>query len=299
MYINVPNGTCERPANNESGKDWFGVEWLYEETGNAPLPNPFIEPVVSDISKWREQVVFPDLDAWDWQKAVELDKPEEIDKENLVHAVWLLNGIFERPQTLMGMEEAFVALMTEPEEFAAFVTAVADFKIKLYEKVIEYYEPDIICQHDDYGTQYSMMLSPELWRQIVKPNLERMAAFCHERGVFYEQHSCGLVEPIVPDLAEIGVASWQGQHINNIPELKKQTAGRLNYFTTLDVQKISELEATGQLDEDRLRQEIRTTVEESAVGGCYIPFMYSMDPDWWVLDVAMDELANCSADLKY
>ncbi len=293
------NGFLERPPNNRGGKDWFGVEWIYEETGNAPLPDPSAIPIVSDISNWREQVKFPDLDAWDWELAVKLDKPDEIDKEKFVLASWVMNGIFERFQTLLGLEESMVALLTDTDEAFEFISAITDHKLKLYEKLIAYYKPDIICQHDDYGSQTSMLLSPELWRKLIKPNTARLADFCKQHGVFFEQHSCGLVEPIVPDLCEIGVTSWQGMHINDIPKLKQQTNGKLNYFTTMDMQKYAQLDSMGKLTEDLIRSDVRKTITESAKGGSYIPFVFSVDESWWGVNVIIDEFARCREFIKY
>ena len=32
------------------------------------------------------------------------------------------------------------------------------------EKVIEYYKPDVLMFHDDWGTQNNMFFSPDVWR---------------------------------------------------------------------------------------------------------------------------------------
>ena len=83
---------------------------------------------------------------------------------------------------------------------------------------------DIINAHDDYGSNDRMFMSPELWRELIKPELALMVEACHEAGMIYQHHSCGYIEPILPDLVEIGVDAIDTlQACNrNLPELKKK-----------------------------------------------------------------------------
>ena len=52
-----------------TGKDIFGCEWSINERaqgGTYPAERNF---VITDITKWREQVVIPDVNAFDWSDA--------------------------------------------------------------------------------------------------------------------------------------------------------------------------------------------------------------------------------------
>ncbi len=64
---------------------------------------------------------------------------------------------------------------------------------------------DVIVDGDDVGMQKSMMISPSMWRKFLKPRYAELAALCHRYGVFFLFHSDGWIEPIIPDLIEIGV----------------------------------------------------------------------------------------------
>ena len=55
-----------------------------------------------------------------------------------------VNGPFERLHMLMGFENALCALLTDPEEVEEFFNTYMEWKIKLMEKVIEYYKPDVL-----------------------------------------------------------------------------------------------------------------------------------------------------------
>lgn len=78
------------------------MKWKDEGNLNALAPDPLQEPILEDIGDWREVVKFPDLDAWDWSKAEEIDHVSEWDRENKVIDMMIHNGPFERMHTLMG-----------------------------------------------------------------------------------------------------------------------------------------------------------------------------------------------------
>lgn len=299
-YVHPAKGFLERPVDSEDmTTDWFGVEYVYDANAKVSLPDIQKKPVVSDILRWREEVVFPDLDGWDWEKAAGLDGIENVDREQKLVVPLVQCGLYERLHSLMGMEAAMVAMLTDPYDISELLDAIAQYKIKLFEYIIEYYKPDIIRHHDDWGTQVSMQMSPAIWRELIKPHVAKFVEVCHNKGVLYEQHSCGLIEPIIPDLVQIGVDSWQGMHINDVVCLKNQTCGRLNYHMSLDVQKYMADDHAGLLDETKLRKSVRDTILSSAEGGHYFPVLAINDQSWWGTGVIIDEISNCIEVMKY
>jgi uroporphyrinogen decarboxylase len=60
---------------------------------------------------------------------------------------------------------------------------------------------------DDYGAQRSLLLSPLLWRQIIKPRLARIFAVFRDAGLPVILHSDGAIADILPDLVDIGVTA--------------------------------------------------------------------------------------------
>ena len=51
-------------ARNHGGIDWFGIEWQYEPLTAAGMVKPGTRRL-SDITKWEEELVWPDLNAID------------------------------------------------------------------------------------------------------------------------------------------------------------------------------------------------------------------------------------------
>lgn len=278
LHMVLPIGYLETPPFEKGGKDWFGVEWRQETP--AAIPDPTAPRILTDIDKWREQVKFPDLENHDWEKAVKTDKVAEVDRVNKVYEVLIKEGPLERIHSLMGMQEAFEAMLIDEEEFIALVDAITDFKRRLIGKVHEHYAPDIINYHDDYGTQISMMMSPSLWRKIFKPSLKCVVNECHKYGILFDFHCCGFIEPIIPDCAEIGIDCLNCMPINDIPKMKEITKDRLVFFTNFNTQKYDIAARAGELDKDELRREIHETIEAYGKNGNYIPFAFP-GPEWW------------------
>ena len=283
---------AERPPHLTGGKDWFGVEWKYEEGIGAIAPDHSQEPILEDICDWKEIVKFPDLDAWDWSKVEEIDHISEIDRENKVFEMMFVNGPFERLHMLMGFENALCAMLMDPEEVTAFFDAFMEWKLKLMDKVVELYKPDVLMFHDDWGTQHSMFFSPEMWRELLKPQIKKAVDHAHELGVIFEMHSCGFIEPIVPDFVELGIDSWQGMEINDIAALKKITGDKLSYHTTPDYQKYHTEELSGTFDEASVRERVRETFLANAEGYCYMPMFLPFGGH--AKDIMIDEVAKCS-----
>ncbi len=282
---------AERPPHKTGGTDWWGVEWKYEETIDAISPDHTKPPVMEDICDWREVLHFPDLDAWDWSRVEEIDHISEVDRENKVFEMMFLNGPFERMHMLMGFENSFCAMLTDPEEVEAYLDAFMDWKIRLMEKVIGIYKPDVLMFHDDWGTQNSMFISPDLWRELFKPQIQKAVDRCHELGVIFEMHSDGMIEDIVPDFVEMGIDSWQGQEINDIAKLKEITGDRLSYHTTPDYQKYYAVSLSGGITEEEERSEVRETLYRNAKGYCYCPMFLPFGG--WTTEVMIDEINKC------
>lgn len=265
------NGMGEHPLFRRDGADWFGMHWIFEEAGGGLMPDHRQPPLLDEISRWRDQITFPDLDRWDWQRAADIDRPDLCDRAHKLIYQYLPVGPFERLHMLMGFENALCALLTEPEEVCAFLDALMDYKLKLIDKMAACYKPDILTFHDDYGTQQSLFFSPDLFRRIFKPRLQAAVERCHAHGMLFEMHSCGMVSQLLPDFAEIGCDSFHGMNLVDIPRMKAVTGGAFVYHCSMDVQRYHAGLAAGVLTEKEIRADLRETLRRNAEGGCYIP----------------------------
>lgn len=263
----------EHPA-YESAKDWFGVSWTFMPEQNSSSLTPGCPPMVSDISRWREQVTFPDLDSVDWEKCAK-EETAHWDRKNRLSMMMLENGIFERSQHLLGFENALVDMLAEQEDYEDLLDAITDFKCRVLEIIGTYYKPDIVMCHDDYGTANSIMINPETWREIFKPRVKRLVDTAHRYGMIYEHHSCGYIEPIIGDMVEIGVDSLNPLQVcNDLETIKKKYGKKLTLCGGFDSQ--------GRLDnhdipKKLIREDVRRAYDTLAPGGSYVSLPIVID----------------------
>ncbi len=276
----------ERYTGLTVGTDEWGVEWTYEENIHACIDTPG-KHLFSDIEDWREKVHFPELDDFDWEKQADIDvhsdfmgfvmgyglHPREdgksIYEEDKARVCMVLNGMFERMHACMGFENALMALVEDPDECHEFFKAIADWKCRYFQKIGQYYDIDIINAHDDYGSNDRMFMDPELWRKILKPELARMVQACHDAGMIYQHHSCGYVEPIIPDLIEIGVDALDTLQACNthLPELKKKYGDKLTFCGGFD--NMGVLDVPG-VSAEAVKKEYDRVIDSLAPGGSYV-----------------------------
>lgn len=277
MDINLtfPAPFIERYQGHETGTDGFGVEWKYEKATNAPMTTS--NHLLQDITEWREKVMFPDLETINWEEQAKRDTAHfQKDKLNMAMNI---NGPFERIHACLGMMDTLCALVEEEEECIEFTRAIADHKIRLIDKVARYYNVDVFNMHDDYGMNDNMFMSLDTWRRIFKPQLKRIVEAVHEKGMLYEHHSCGFIEPIVPDLVEIGVDAldvWQVCN-TNMRSIKDKYQKQLTFGGGFDNQGV--FDKVGVTFEE-CYNETKRAVELMAPGGSYVAFTITVTNDF-------------------
>ena len=261
-----PEAINERPEGG--GFDWFGVEWEFVPEVMAPMVKPGTKRL-KDITNWKEELVFPDLSGFDW-KALAAEETAKWDRENKISYMMLINGIFERTHALMGFEDALCAMYEEPEALHELIEAITDYKIELIRIIGKYYKPDVLCAHDDYGSNNKLMMSVDLWREFYKEPLRRLIEETHKQGMIYEHHSCGYIAPLFDELVELGIDAIDPLQITNPRrELKDEYQDRVTFVGGYDNQGV--YDKVG-VTEAEIREETRRVLEELAPGGSFVAF---------------------------
>jgi len=96
---------------------------------------------------------------------------------------------------------------------------------------------DIISLDDDVGEPSRMMISPDLWRRFLREPLAQMirTARTVNPAVQILYHSDGYIEPIIPDLIEIGVNAINPVQpdVMNPAKLKESYGSKLAFWGTV------------------------------------------------------------------
>ncbi|MFR1476892.1 MAG: uroporphyrinogen decarboxylase family protein [Hydrogeniiclostridium mannosilyticum] len=144
---------------------------------------------------------------------------------------------------LMDMEEFFLLMVDHPETARYILDQMVAFELEFYRRCFEAAggRLDILRPHDDYGTQISLLFSVEMWREFFAENTRHLVRLAHEYGAFYQQHSCGAVAPIIPELIACGVDVLEP--LQKVPglypqELKARYEGQLTFHGGIDTQSL-------------------------------------------------------------
>lgn len=266
VFLMVDPPDVERPLYH-AGKDMYGVSWILPDMPGATTYHDDREkPLLEDVTEWREKVHFYDLDQLDWEGAAK--KAVDYDRENKLILCRNMIGLFERTQVLMKFEDALMSFLTEPEDMYDLVGAIADQKIRQIRLYAKYIKPDVIKYQDDWGNQLSTFISPQVWREIIRPHTQRIYDAVHECGMMVMQHSCGRVEALVPDMVEMGAEMWQScQSCNDLAALKRDYGDKITFVGALDDQKVLDLP---EVTEEQIEREVREKIAMLAPGGGYI-----------------------------
>lgn len=107
---------------------------------------------------------------------------------------------------MIGTENMLISMYDEPEWVEDMFKTYLDVSIDLAQRMLDAgYEFDGIKWPDDMGYKGTTFFSPTLYREMLKPYHKRAVDWAHERGLVTELHSCGYIEPLLPDLVEIGI----------------------------------------------------------------------------------------------
>ena len=218
------------------GRDGFGCNWIpTSSAAGQPALDPELVPL-DDVCDWEDKVRFPDLDAIDWKAFAEQQLAGK-DRNERVFEYHTWNSVFLRLTHLLSFEDALCAFYEEPEATYALCMAIADYKVRLLERVAEYLKPDAYVHYDDVATSRSLFMSPEIYRQFIKPAHTRMNEAAQQLGIIPEIHICGHCEDILPDVIEEGSVAWQAaQPINDICNIIETLGDKLSVMGGYDTQ---------------------------------------------------------------
>ena len=161
-------------------------------------------------------------------------------KDKYINAI-LQFTLFERLHFLLGFNETLINIMQNPKEIEYLLDKIVDYDVRLIRHLSKSLKGKVhgIVGSDDWGTQTSLFISPELWRKIFKPRYEILSDEIYKCGYDFWLHSDGKIEEIIPDLIELGVDVFQcpqPSSVLGIKEFGKRFAGKACHGLYIDIQ---------------------------------------------------------------
>jgi len=112
--------------------------------------------------------------------------------------------LFEGATCLLGLENFLIYLMTDLDFVTEILDGLTEYYVKLARHMVSI-GVDGVMSGDDWGSQRSLLISPELWRKVIKSRIAKIWEVYKSAGLPVMHHSCGNITPILDDLVEIGL----------------------------------------------------------------------------------------------
>ncbi len=242
---------------DKDGKTVHTTFWGYEETfhsmGTDTYATTSYFPLKgAETLEDLEKYTFPNPDWFDYSAVTKVCE-EYPDKAIIIGH----EGPFQIVTYLMEMDEFFMLMLDEPEVARKILEGINAFELEYYKRIFEAGNGkiDILRTHDDYGTQISLLFSMDIWREFYKENTKKLVDLAHSYNAFFQQHSCGAVGPIIPELIDCGVDALEpiqkvkGLEVETLAELYD---GKITFHGGVDTQQIL---PTGTVEEVKLETE--------------------------------------------
>jgi len=232
-------------------------------------------PVTGDIEELKEYN-WPDPDDPARTEGLREELEEIIDQTDyaICGSPLFGGGILEQAERIIGLEE-FLTLLLKDSRAAEYIL---ERLTEIYKRATENFLAevgdlvDVVLYWDDVGSQNSLLISPDTYREMIKPRQAELFDTIKtntDAKVFY--HTDGAVRRLIPDLIEIGVDILQPVQVNSggmgeTDGLKKEFGDDIVFWgASCDSQKVLPYGTP-----EEVRQETKKRITDLKQGGGYV-----------------------------
>jgi len=190
----------------EDGMDFWGVIRKPMSYGPASYSEIDFYPLgdaksVDDLKKHR----WPSTEWFDYSVIPQRIAAANADGE---YCLMIANGnVFESSWYMRGFEQMLMDFVLNPDLVHGIMGRVTDFYIEHFKNILSVAKDgiDLAFTADDIGDQRGLLISLEMWEELIKPYHARLNKVIHEFGVKIIYHSDGSVMDAVPGLIDMGI----------------------------------------------------------------------------------------------
>ncbi len=254
--------------------DEWGIGWRMPKEGGFYY-DMFDHPLAKATS-------LEDIDNFPWPNPVdparftglqERAKYVAEERGELVILGGLAAGFIELTAWTRGFAKFYPDLVTNLDWLTYLMDKIIDLKIAYWEIALPLVGDyaDVVQEADDLAGQFDLLISPEIYRQVVKPRHKKIMDFIKARTdakIFF--HSCGAIRGIIPDLIEIGIDIINPVQVSatgmESSALKRDFGKDITFWGGLvDTQGVF---TDGTVPE--VRDEVRRRIDDLGAGGGFI-----------------------------
>lgn len=190
---------------------------------------------------------------------------------------YALITMFPRPfvslsQFLRGYGDWFTDLILNRQFIEALMDKILEICLGIGKRLLEEVgeSANLVFVHDDLATKESLMMSPQLYREIIKPRQKKIFDLIKnmtEARIIY--HCDGAIYPLIGDFIEMGIDVLNPVQVSakgvDTETLKREFGDRLSFWGAIDTAHVL---PKGTLDE--VKGEVRMRIDHLGKGGGYV-----------------------------
>lgn len=139
-------------------------------------------------------------------------------------------SLFERMQYLRGTENLYCDIALEEEELYKLAETVMQYQRVYVDKWLGM-DIDAMAFGDDWGTQISLLISPEKWKKIFKPLYKELIDKIKAAGKKVFFHTDGYIYDLYSEFIELGVDAINSQlWCMGVEKVAEAFAGRITFW---------------------------------------------------------------------
>ena len=265
LLMSTPIGDLIGNPNPGEGRkvNAWGVtmEWAPGQPGMFPPNTPDLV-VIKDLEDWKDYVHYPEIEKIPeaaWEPYIE--ECEKVDKSEQYVTYFRTGGLFEQSHHLGEISNICMGFYEYPDEMHELYKWLLDFEMRDAEMVCSHLHPDAVFHHDDWGSQLSTFMSPDMFAEFFLEPYRELYKYYRELGVeLIIHHSDSYAATLVPYMIEMGIDIWQGaMSSNNVPELVKKYGKDITIMGGID---------TALIDNDHYTREKDAEVVKEVCDAC-------------------------------
>ncbi len=247
------------PYRATADQDHFAVD-------GAPLKKAMLEDI--------DRFAWPDVDDPDQFKGLR-EQAEQLYRTTgyVIGADAIKAGPLMTALQMRGYEQFFMDLVIDPDFADRLLDRITQVLKQMWTRYLREVGPFVQLAYvtDDLGTQTSLLMSPDLFRQRIKPRMKELHDHIKSQAdVKLMMHTDGAVLPIIEDIIDMNVdilnpVQTSTRGMEDTHALKERFGDRLCFHGAIDVQQL-----LPNASEAELRWEVARRIQDLGRDGGYI-----------------------------
>jgi len=252
-YVPGPKYIGPEPAVRADGsvEDHWGVPRVRVEVGSGEKKGAYRDVLQFPLRDAKSLAEIEDYPKWPSPDWFDYDcvREQVAEARNTGKVVIFMGDRMNRcaqlkpAMYLRGVDQILMDFVMNPDIAEYLFRRIAEFYLEYARRTFEAAGGgiDIFMTGDDFGTQNGLFVSPEMWRDFLRPGFRAFIELGKKYGCKVAHHSCGSIKPIIPDMIECGLDILNpvqpDVHDMDRRELKRLFGDRLSFHGSISIQR--------------------------------------------------------------